>query len=303
MRRIAALGLSVSLATVAPMLGCVGAVGVAGMSGCDAPWKTYDATRSVSLSAGEAAASPLRVKTRNGAVKVTRVDAGAGQAGGGPSEIKVIANVRAATPERLEAIVIDVSKEPDGTLFVRPTPPDGQWRSSEGVGFEIFVPGASGVEIDTGNGAISIAGLSGKALLKTSNGSIRIDGHDGDVDADTSNGRIEATGVAGRVVADTSNGRIEVALAEGVEGPVDLDTSNGSITLEVGQAFGGELKASTSNGSVNVDAPGADVSKKRSSATVRFARSGGASVLDTSNGSITVRVRDAGAAGALERAR
>ncbi len=284
---------SMALALMAPTLGCVG---VAGLSGCDAPWKTYDATRAINLSAGEAAASPLRVKTRNGSVKVVRVEAGA-------SEIKVVANIRAATPERLEAIVIDVSKEPDGTLFVRPTPPDGQWRSSEGVGFEIFLPGANGVEIDTGNGAISIAGLSGKALLKTSNGSIRIDGHDGDVDADTSNGRIEALGVSGVVKADTSNGRIEVTLAEGVEGPVDLDTSNGSITLEVGAAFGGELKASTSNGSVNIEAPGADVSKKRSSATVRFARSGGASVLDTSNGSITVRVRDAGAAGALERAR
>lgn len=290
---------SMALALMAPTLGCVGVVGVAGLSGCDAPWKTYDATRAINLSAGEAAASPLRVKTRNGSVKVVRVDAGAGEA----SEIKVVANIRAATPERLEAIVIDVSKEPDGTLFVRPTPPDGQWRSSEGVGFEIFLPGANGVEIDTGNGAISIAGLSGEALLKTSNGSIRIDGHDGDVDADTSNGRIEALGVSGVVKADTSNGRIEVALAEGVEGPVDLDTSNGSITLEVGAAFGGELKASTSNGSVNIEAPGADVSKKRSSATVRFARSGGASVLDTSNGSITVRVRDAGAAGALERAR
>ncbi len=297
--RVLALVSSASLAALVPMLGCVGVIGAGSLAGCDVPWKTYDATRAINLPVGEAAASPLRVKTRNGSVKVVRVDAAAGVAG----EIKVVANVRAATPERLEAIVIDVSKEPDGTLFVRPTPPDGQWRSGEGVGFEIFVPGASGVEVVTGNGSISIAGLSGHALLKTSNGAIRVDGHDGDVDADTSNGRIEALNVSGVVKADTSNGRIEVVLADGVEGPVDLDTSNGSIALEVGSAFGGELKATTSNGSVKVEAPGADVTKKRSSATVRFARGGGSSVLDTSNGSITLRVRDAGAAGALERAR
>jgi Putative adhesin len=275
--RLSILASSVALALIVPSIGCVG---VMGLGGCDLNYRTYDATRSASVQAAEA--MPLRVKTRNGSVKVLRSTG---------SEATVIATIRASSPERLEAFIIDVSKETDGTIVVRPTPPDGDWKHQEGVSLEIRIPGTTRVEIDAGNGAIHIVGLAGQAELTTSNGAIHVEDHDGDVKATTSNGRIEAKDLNGQIQARTRNGAIDVGLADDATEPVELRTSNGAISLGVPPSFAGVVKAETSNGSIRIDAPEASVKKGRSSATITMPSPGATSTLETSNGRITLRVR------------
>lgn len=254
--------------------------------GCVVSWggPTHKETRTTSVPVE--APGGLDVSTRNGSVSVER---------GSTDRIQVSATLRARTLERLAEMTV-VIEEVDGVLRIRPEAPGGKWQSNEGCSIEVVVPTGAvtrGITVNTSNGKISVAAMTGKAHLDTSNGSITVEDHDGEVHAKTSNGKINLHRVGGPVVADTSNGSVTVRLREDVRGPVNLDTSNGSVTLEVGRAFAGSLRISTSNGSVDVPerAEGVRVlSKKRRSASLEFGTGQPSSVIDTSNGNVRVRV-------------
>lgn len=253
--------------------------------------------------------SGLDVRTENGGVTISR----------GGDDVSVLATIKARTEERLLATEVILERDSDGLLQIYPKWPDGKRKGSEGCSFEITVPSAYGVTVDTANGAIKIAELAGDANLETSNGRIEVHGHDGRVDADTSNGRVILVEITGDVVARTSNGRIEAEqihgeldadtsngainaqLGDSEAGPVRLHTSNGAIRLEVGKAFEGQMTLRTSHGSINIPDAGGFVSKSshvksfgRSEATLQFNldHPGERSKVTTSNGSITVKVAD-----------
>lgn len=254
------------------------------------------------------AATPgvMDVRTQNGSVEIRRADV---------PEVVISATIKARTRERVEAT--RVVAEPTGTgMSVRVEWPDGVRHGNEGCSLVIQTPGAGGVAVDTSNGSVTIAGLSGRAEVDTSNGAIAIADHTGDVHADTSNGAITLERVTGEVVVDTSNGRIRLVdvggkvradtsnggivleQAAGNACPFELTSSNGSVTVIVSDAFAGEVDASTSNGGVRI--LGATmVNGSRHSATARFAcitpvegaatAAAGTSVVRTSNGSVDVR--------------
>jgi DUF4097 and DUF4098 domain-containing protein YvlB len=185
------------------------------------------------------------------------------------------------------------NRKDDGTLDVRVVWPENKRRGNEGASFEVEIPDANGVALDTSNGAITLAGMRGPAKLDTSNGAITVEGHDGSVVADSSNGKVVLNEVTGKVNADTSNGAIEVRLADSNPGPVRLDTSNGRCTLGVGSAFGGTIEADTSNGRVTVSGLDGLATAKttKTSGKVTFSNPGEKSVIDTSNGSIEITRR------------
>lgn len=253
--------------------------------------------------------APLRagvdVRTANG-----RVEIGADPA---VSEATVIARLRARSHERLDDTQVRAAYE-EGVLFVDVQWPDGRRRGNEGASFEITVPGAEGVAVDTGNGRITLRdtrgladlhtsngrvtliGHEGEAQIRTSNGRIEIDGYLTDIDAQTSNGRIRVAGAAGQTRVRTSNGSVGVALTDDNPGPVYARSSNGSITLDLGPAFAGRLRLDTSNGRVRVEGePMArihSISRSEAEFTIGEEGEGGEeSVADTSNGSVTVRFR------------
>jgi len=266
---------------IAPL--AAGTLGCVSIGGCDYMQANFVETRAQAVPLAEA--SPLKVVTRNGSVKVVK---------SGDAELKVSATIRATTAERLAAFIIDVSRDADGMLLIQPVPPGGEWKNGEGASFEVTLPGTTKVHIVTGNGSITTSNLAGEATLKTSNGAITMENHSGNVLANTSNGAIKATHLDGLITADTSNGRIEIDLADGVKGPVTLDTSNGSISLSVGVSFGGRVNIDTSNGSITIKAPGNSTIKQgKSDAVVDLPTPGETSVLDTSNGRVTFTVRGA----------
>lgn len=268
-----------------------------GMSWMDAPYKETRRTE-----AAHVAGAGIEVKTANGGVTVRRVDG---------EVVTIEAALRARTQERLEAATIVAERRPDQTLFVTVKWPDDKRLDSEGCTFDIAAPGAFGVTIDTSNGAIRIAGLTGAAHLDTSNGSISVDGHDGAVKADTSNGRITLSDVTGDahvdtsnggividnlhgvLVADTSNGPVKASLADDARGPVTVSTSNGGVTLTLGPAFVGQLSVATSNAGVRIG-EGANVKVQASgkaSAVIDVGAGGEKSVVRTSNGGVDVNFR------------
>lgn len=234
------------------------------------------------LSTPAQADKPIKVRSANGGIALTKSDG---------AEVKIKATVYAENDERLKQIQVRAVRDGAGQLTIDVAWPDDKRRGSEGATFEIALPGASGFNLETSNGPIAAAGLSGPFVGETSNGPITVKGHTGAIKADTSNGAITIIGATEGVNADTSNGSVDVELAAGNPGPVKIDTSNGAVKLAVGPAFSGVLVAGTSNGSVTVPEGVQVLKKSKDSAKIRFGSGDAESVLDTSNGSIRIEKR------------
>lgn len=255
------------------------------------------ARHNVSITQPSANKGKLTARSRNGSLVVHKATDG---------QLRVDATIKSKSEGRAKDATVQVDSI-GGGVEVAIVWPDKQWHEGDGASIEVWIPDASGLALSTSNGDIDAAGFSGQAVVTTSNSTIRIHDHAGELVAKTSNGDIIAgriTGsaaattsnsditlrdVGGPVTAVSSNGDVTVSLVSGAAGPVKATTSNADITLIVSPAFAGSVRASTSNGNVECLASRASRSgSSSSSATFQFG-AGSASVLETSNGNITVK--------------
>lgn len=229
--------------------------------------------------------SAVDVKTENGAVTIEVSDR---------KDVQVTAKLRGLTKERLEATKVLAERRDDKTLAIYVKWPEGGRKNVEGCVLEIKLPDAGGATVRASNGALKLTGVKGKADLKTSNGTIKVSKHTGSLKLDTSNGSVTVEDASGPVEVDTSNRPINVTLRADNAGPVNLDTSNGDVSLTVGKEFSGTLKVNTSNGSISLPPEGAArvLSTSKGKAKVAFKDGGKDSSIDTSNGSVTVKIAD-----------
>ncbi len=264
-------------------------------------WNSDVERKTVDLDIAHRDGSGIDVRTHNGSVTI--------EADSTARSVMVNAEVRAKTIERLDATQIVAERRPDGVLALHVEWPDGKRESNEGVSFDIKLPGAHGVTVDTGNGRVSLEGLSGEAKIDTSNGAVSIEDHRGPVVVSTSNGRIEveeihgtaklrtsngriiAEDVHGAVDAGTSNGAIAIELADDVQGSCTARTSNGAITFKASRSMSASLDISTSNGKITVKRAGETMEFKKS-ARIELNGGGPTCTLTTSNGRITVEIDD-----------
>lgn len=262
--------------TMVARMGWLAAVPMVCLSGCLGPLVEQTITTPLPHVQG----SGLQVKARNGTIVVKRAEG---------NELTIVAMLRMASEERIKESELRVDRSEGNVVSIRLRPPEDKWQSREGCSFEISLPDAVGVTLDSGNGSISLSGMSGPAKLKTSNGRITVAGHDGPVEAETSNGSVKVEGVSGRLKVRTSNGAISAEVAG--SGPVELRSSNGAISLDVTRSFAGTMRVETSNGSI-VTPKGVEVEKpSRGKRLVKFGGEGEESAVRTSNGSVTVRVK------------
>ncbi len=215
----------------------------------------YEATRTLEGSFAVTAAADLDVSTSNGRVSVRGVE--------GQTSVEVIATIRSRGDSQIEAagrtaqVVVDMIH--NGNQVVLSYDASAHpWdvRRYTGVDFEITVPTTADVSIDTSNGRIGVAEVTGILVLDTSNGAIEVTDGLGEVHASTSNGQITVARFEGILELDTSNGRIEM---EEVDGIVDAQTSNGRIAFTGALAEGIDHRMATSNGRIDVALP-ADLS-------------------------------------------
>lgn len=243
------------------------------------------------------AGRPLDIRTDNGAIVVTKYDG---------AVVKIKADVRAISADRLSATQIVVTREEDESLRVRVLWPNNERYGSEGCTIEVQTPDADGLTLRTSNGRITAEGLGGAAVLRTSNGRVKVERHAGSVSIETSNGSVELRsvegasvkssngsvtidGASGPVTVATSNGGVNVKLTKENTGPFSVSTSNASVTASVGPAFAGRVEATTSNGRVVIR----DASGERSFRGRGFivsAGSGEPSRIRTSNGSVRIEM-------------
>ena len=162
------------------------------------------------------------------------------------------------------------------------------FRDDIDVSFEIHVPEKTACNLNTSDGNISMAGLTGDQQLKTSDGNIRIVDVTGNIIGKTSDGDISMKAVKGSVEVSTSDGNIELSNITGdvqsstsdgnimisnVEGNTSSKTSDGHITFkELSGSFAGitsdgnirgnflqlkkQLTVRTGDGNINITIPG-----------------------------------------------
>lgn len=255
------------LAATSLLTGCVGCA-------------TYRLTRE--LQAAHQAGTALLVNTDNGGVSVVKAS--------GSDHVAITAKLHSQDKERLEAARVVAEREAGGALRVAVEWPGGLRWNNEGCAFEIALPDATGVTVETSNGVITLEGLSGEARLRSSNGSLSVTDHDGPVFGETSNGTILLKNVSGAANVESSNGPVNI---EAAGGPIKAVTSNGRVRIEANPQRPEPIYAKTSNGGVMIRGAGGPVDAITSNAGVELQLSptcAGPVRVDASNGGVTLEL-------------
>jgi len=145
------------------------------------------------------------------------------------------------------------------------------------------------VECETTNGDISLDDLAGEAVAETSNGNVEARQLHARIKGGTANGGIVLEDVDGRVQMETTNGFIRARNLHGWGEGIQLACTNGAIDLELGRATG-DLLAVNATGAIKIrTSKGRILEQTRHRVRLLVPGSGQTILLETTNGSITVR--------------
>ncbi len=130
---------------------------------------------------------------------------------------------------------ISVSRSAGRFSTAGPSGEAGNWQ----VYFIVHAPKNASLDLETKNGPISVADVSGNVNARAMNGPLSIHDCSGTIDVHTSNGPIAFSGGAGEVHLNARNGPISLKLSGEIwNGPVlEARTVNGPVSLEVPEAF------------------------------------------------------------------
>src|ERR1043165_2404553 len=168
---------------------------------------------------------------QNGGVAVKGWDQG---------QVLVRARVQTGAPTEAEAAELakQIRIETAGSKIFA-SGPESRQNYHWDVSYEVFVPRRQDVSIETHNGGIAIADVSGK------------------IDFEATNGGVVLKRVGGAVRGSTTNGGLVVELAgDRWDGEtLDVSTTNGGVIMSVPENYSAHLETGTVNGSVNTDFP------------------------------------------------
>jgi DUF4097 and DUF4098 domain-containing protein YvlB len=152
------------------------------------------------------------------------------------------------------------------------------------IHFLITVPQQYNIDLNTSNGDISVANLTGDVRVRTSNSSLCFENITGAVWGHTSGGSVEAVDVAGDVQVRTSGGSLRFGA---IQGFISGRTSGGSIKV-VDCSGGTDVR--TSGGGIWLGSIGRNVTARTSGGSIEAnmtTQPQSASSLRTSGGQIT----------------
>ncbi|HET6593007.1 MAG TPA: DUF4097 family beta strand repeat-containing protein [Xanthomonadales bacterium] len=201
--------------------------------------------------------------------------------GGDGSQVEIVALKKAGKQEYLDGIEIRIDHSVDAIRIETRHPDKGisswfDWGSdsSGSVTYTLSVPASANLDaVETVNGDLSIAGVTGVVKASTVNGDVKAKDLSADARVETVNGEVDITfaSFTGNQKADCEsvNGRLVVNLpadasasvnAETINGGIDgsdfgLKTNKGFVGQDMSGAIGegsGRLSLSTVNGSIKV---------------------------------------------------
>ena len=218
-------------------------------------------------------------------------------------EVQVSASVKAfgetddEARSLLKDVHVDLERRADGVLTIDCRFPQSQRGSHGACSFKIRVPEAKGARIRTGNGSVTLKGISGvtdidtgignvtisdqtgKVVAHSGNGAIQLSNAVGDAELATNIGSVTVQETSGAVTARSGNGAIIIT---GVGGDVDASTDIGSVTIQDAAA----VIAKSGNGSVSVVKATGTVRAKTSIGQVKLEQVSGVVEAESGNGSV-----------------
>jgi hypothetical protein len=233
-----------------------------------------DVTEEKTFSYPLAADGRVSIDNINGDITIT---------GGDGDTVEIVVRKKAGTQEYLDGIEVNITAR-DNHLRIETKHPDSNrgWMSwgkdsSGSVTYTLLVPAGVSLDgIESVNGRIEVAGVTGL------------------VNAETVNGGINAEGLVANARLDTVNGTINAVFDRLDSGQsVDCETVNGRISLEFPADASATVKAETVNGGIDGKDFGLSTNKGFVGRDMNGTIGGGAArvSLDTVNGTIRMRKR------------
>ena len=226
---------------------------------------------------------------------------------GGCRDIHVHLEMNDADKSRFR---IEESQSGNHVRFVLKQDESHDWHwGGKGPEMTIEVPRESMVNLGSGNGSVSLAGVRGDASLATGNGSVSINDVVGQLKLHTGNGSVSGSDLGGTLNASTGNGSMHVSgrfsrmEAHTGNGAVDLESSgpdalrdgatvtsgSGSVTLRLSRDAHANVHLSSGSGGIHSDLPIAaqgDIDRHELNGTLN----GGGATVRVSTGSGGVRL-------------
>jgi hypothetical protein len=260
----------------APLLALALAGSPAGAQETDADWLEHCRENWGGSGEQHCEVREVRLRAPGRAISVDGRENGAVEVEGWDRD-SVAVRARIQTRARSEAEARDLAGririESSGGTIAADGPATGH-RQSWSVSYLLFVPRRSDLTVETHNGPIAVAGVSGRMELRAVNGPLVLDGVGGDVHGRTDNGPLNVT-LHGRSWEGAG---------------LDAETTNGPVVLTVPDGYSARLETGTVNGPMELDIPvtlQGRINRRRITTTLG---SGGAPVRAiTTNGPVTIR--------------
>jgi hypothetical protein len=153
--------------------------------------------------------------------------------------------------------------------------PDGNGDSGWSVSFEVQVPRAALLTLNTRNGGIAIEDFRGSAKFRAQNGGVTLRDVSGDIRGETTNG-----GVTVDLTGDHWDGA-----------GLDVETHNGGIRLTLPANYSADLETATTHGRLSVDFPMTVQGSIGRSLTTTLGAGGAKLRAITTNGGVSIQRR------------
>jgi hypothetical protein len=191
----------------------------------------------------------LELKTFDGSIEVTSWD-----------KPQVAVTIERRASSQAEAETLKVTAEQTGNRIVlhavKPEREDVHvgWHQGRSVRFVVTVPRTTDLTATSGDGSISVTGITGRVDVRSGDGSISANDVAGDVGIDTGDGSVSAEGVSGNLKINTGDGSVSI---KGQPRALVAHTGDGSVSVDVTSATApvSDWELTTGDGGINVTLP------------------------------------------------
>ena len=153
------------------------------------------------------------------------------------------------------------------------------------------VPPTSTLDLHSGDGHISVNGISGQARIDTGDGHIDVQNFNGSLRGHTGDGHMTIDGVFTDLDLRTGDGHVDLTVRPGskLNGGWLIHTSDGSVEAKLPQDLAAELYAHTGDGHITLDMP-VTVSGSIEHSRIRGKLNGGGPLLEITTGDGSIRI-------------
>jgi len=161
----------------------------------------------------------------------------------------------------------------------------------QGVRVLVQVPPQAALDLHSGDGHISVDGISGQARLDTGDGHITVQNYSGSLHGHTGDGHMSIDGTFSDLDLRTGDGHIDLAVHPGSKMANGwlIHTSDGRVEAKLPEDLACELYAHTGDGHIQLDMP-VTVSGSIEHSRVRGKLNGGGPLLEITTGDGSIRI-------------